>query len=86
MLLIINHLFFIITLLICIAFYTLAERKILSFFHRRFGPNIVGFVGLLQPLADGIKLIIKNIIIPLKAQLNIFLMAPLLLLILSLFV
>lgn len=51
---------------------------------RRRGPNIVGFGGLLQPFADGIKLLLKEIIIPAKANLNLFLLAPLLSLGLSL--
>ena len=45
--------------LIAVAYFTLAERKIIATVQRRKGPNIVGFAGLLQPLADGLKLFIK---------------------------
>ena len=50
----------IIFLLVAVAFYTLAERKVMASIQRRLGPNVVGPWGLLQPLADGLKLIIKE--------------------------
>ena len=74
----------IVPVIIAVAFFTLAERKILAAIHRREGPNIVGFWGFLQPFADAIKLILKEIIIPTKAYTFIFLLAPALSLFLSL--
>lgn len=73
----------IITLLISIAYFTLAERKIIASVQRRRGPNIVGFWGLLQPLADGLKLVIKEIIVPNFSNRGLFLFAPVITLILS---
>ena len=76
-------------LLIAIAFYTLAERKIMGGAQRRQGPHTVGSLelgvsGFLQPVGDGLKLIIKEMVIPSRANIQLFLMAPLLLLTLSL--
>jgi NADH-quinone oxidoreductase subunit H len=71
------------SLLISVAYFTLAERKFIASVQRRRGPNIVGFWGLLQPLADGLKLVIKEIIIPTLSNKGIFLLAPLITLILS---
>lgn len=51
-------------LLIAIAYYTLAERKIIAAIQRRQGPQVVGWHGLLQPLADGLKILVKEVIIP----------------------
>jgi NADH-quinone oxidoreductase subunit H len=73
----------IIPLLISIAYYTLAERKIMAAIQRRKGPNVVGFWGLLQPLADGLKLVIKEMIIPRRSNILLFIFAPMLTLILS---
>lgn len=81
--LILLMLFFIIFLLISIAFYTLAERKIIASIQRRKGPSLVGFRGFLQPFADGLKLILKEIIIPSRAKFLLFTLAPLLTFILS---
>lgn len=64
-------------LLIAIAFYTLAERKIMGGIQRRKGPNIAGFWGFFQPLTDGIKLIAKENIIPKKSNYFLFIIAPL---------
>lgn len=74
----------IICLLISIAYYTLAERKIMAAIQRRKGPNVVGIYGLLQPLADGLKLLSKELLIPTTANSRIFLFAPFLILVLSL--
>jgi NADH-quinone oxidoreductase subunit H len=59
-----------------VAYYTLAERKILGFMQVRPGPNRVGYWGLLQPVADGIKLLTKEFIIPTGANKFLFLAAP----------
>ena len=54
----------IIGLLISTAYIVLMERKIMASMQRRKGPNVVGIFGLLQPLADGLKLFLKEIIFP----------------------
>jgi len=61
-----------------VAYLTLAERKILGFMQLRPGPNRVGYWGLLQPLADGIKLLLKELIIPAEANKFLFVSAPVL--------
>jgi NADH-quinone oxidoreductase subunit H len=61
-----------------VAYLTLAERKILGFMQVRPGPNRVGWWGLLQPIADGIKLLMKEIIIPSSANKFLFVSAPVL--------
>lgn len=66
----------IIPVLLAIAYLTLAERKILSSVQIRKGPNVVGIYGVLQPLADGLKLFLKETILPNRANLIIFLIAP----------
>ena len=73
----------IVPLLITIAFFTLAERKVIAAVQRRRGPNVIGLIGLLQPFADGFKLLIKEIILPTKANILIFLFAPIITLTLS---
>ncbi len=67
-----------------VAYLTYAERKVLSAMQRRQGPMMVGPLGLLQPIADGIKLFSKETIIPAKADRVLFLLAPVLLFALSL--
>lgn len=74
----------VIPLLIAVAYFTLAERKIMGSIQRRKGPNVIGYLGLLQPLADGLKLFTKETILPSNANLVIFLIAPMLTFILSL--
>lgn len=74
----------IVCLLVAIAYYTIAERKIMAAIQRRRGPNVVGFWGLLQPLADGLKLIAKEMVIPSHSNSRIFVVAPLCVLTLSL--
>jgi NADH-quinone oxidoreductase subunit H len=74
----------IIPLLISVAYFTLAERKIMGSIQRRKGPNVVGYLGLLQPLADGLKLFVKETILPSNSNIVIFLLAPFLTFILSL--
>lgn len=74
--LIIQILIIVVPLLIAVAYFTLAERKILASVQRRQGPNIVGAYGAMQPLADGLKLFLKETIIPAKANSVIFILSP----------
>ncbi len=74
----------VVPLLISVAYFTIAERKIMGIIQRRKGPNVIGFVGLLQPLADGLKLFVKETIFPSNSNLIMFLVAPMLTFILSL--
>ena len=81
---ILKILIIIIPLLISVAYFTLAERKIMGSIQRRRGPNVIGYLGLLQPLADGLKLFVKETIFPSNANLVVFIFAPLLTFFLSL--
>jgi NADH-quinone oxidoreductase subunit H len=74
----------VLTVLIGVAYFTLVERKILSSIQRRKGPDIVGFLGIMQPLADGLKLFTKETIIPSNADTILFLVAPIITFVLSL--
>jgi len=68
----------ILPLLGMVAYYTLAERKVIAYMHVRVGPNRVGPKGLLQPIADAVKLMFKEMIIPTHADRYLFLIAPVL--------
>ena len=81
---ILKFLSLILPLLIGVAYFTLAERKILSTIQRRKGPNVVGFLGLLQPLSDGLKLFVKETILPSNSDVPLFILAPILTFFLSL--
>merc|ERR1712226_1216404 len=74
----------VIPLLISVAYFTLVERKIMGSIQRRKGPNVIGFLGLLQPLADGLKLFVKETILPSNANLLLFTLAPIMTFLLSL--
>lgn len=65
-------------LIIAVAYTTYAERKVIGYMQHRIGPNRVGFHGLLQPIADTVKLMFKEIIIPTRSDRFLFLLAPIL--------
>jgi NADH-quinone oxidoreductase subunit H len=66
----------ILPLLLAVAYFTLYERQLLAALQRRQGPNIIGFYGLLQPIADGLKLLLKESILPKRANFLIFILSP----------
>ena len=74
----------VVPLLISVAYFTIAERKIMGAIQRRKGPNVIGYIGLLQPFADGLKLFSKETTLPTSADTIVFLFAPALTFILSL--
>nr|AKI84654.1 NADH dehydrogenase subunit 1 [Crocidura palawanensis] len=80
----INLLILIVPVLLAVAFLTLVERKILGYMQMRKGPNIVGPYGLLQPIADAVKLFIKEPLRPLTSSVSMFIAAPILALTLAL--
>lgn len=81
---ILEILIIVVPLLVSIAYFTLAERKVIASIQRRRGPNTVGIWGLLQPLADGLKLLVKESILPSNANIIIFVLAPIITFLLSL--
>ena len=81
---IIKILSIIVPLLISVAFFTLAERKLMGAIQRRKGPNVIGYLGLLQAFSDGLKLFTKETTIPSNSNILIFIIAPMISFILSL--
>jgi NADH:ubiquinone oxidoreductase subunit H len=63
-------------LLVSVAYFTLIERQVLGVVQRRQGPNTVGIFGMLQPIADGLKLLLKESILPKSSNIVIFVLAP----------
>ena len=84
LLIILKILAIVVPLLISVAYFTLVERKLMGSIQRRRGPNVIGYLGLLQPLADGLKLFAKETILPSNANTVLFIMAPMITFILSL--
>ena len=80
----IKILIIVVPLLISVAYFTLAERKILGAIQRRRGPNVVGVYGLLQPLSDGFKLLVKETVLPSTANKFIFIISPIITFVISL--
>ena len=65
-------------LMLGVAYLTWAERKVIGYMQVRIGPNRVGPWGLIQPIADGLKLLLKEIVVPSGANKGIFIIAPML--------
>jgi NADH-quinone oxidoreductase subunit H len=68
----------VVPLMLSVAYLTYAERKVIGYIQTRIGPNRVGPWGLLQPIADGLKLLMKEVIFPARSNLYMFLVAPVL--------
>ncbi len=71
-------------LLLCVAYLTYAERRVIGLMQMRRGPNVVGPFGLLQPIADAVKLLFKEVIVPSPASKIVFIIAPMITFVLSL--
>jgi NADH-quinone oxidoreductase subunit H len=71
-----NLLLLILGVLIAVAFFTVAERKVIASVQRRRGPQVVGIWGTLQAFADALKLVGKELIVPARANLDLFILAP----------
>ncbi len=74
----------VVPLLLAVAYLTFFERKVIGAMQRRKGPNVVGPFGLLQPMADGLKLFLKETVIPTRANKPVFILAPIVTFFLSL--
>lgn len=83
-LLIIESVVIIVVLLLSLALMTLAERKVMGVIQRRLGPNKVGYWGILQPIGDGLKLVLKENVVPSHSNSEIYKIAPIITLLLSL--
>ena len=70
----------VVPLFVAVAYLTLWERKLIGWIQIRLGPNRVGPLGLLQPIADGVKLLLKEIILPTNASKGLFVLAPIMML------
>ncbi len=81
---IIEGLLVIVPALLSVAFVTIAERKTMASMQRRLGPNVVGYLGLLQAFADALKLLLKEFIAPTQANIIIFFLGPIITLTFSL--
>src|SRR6195256_5528039 len=68
----------VVPLMLAVAYLTLWERKLIGWIQIRIGPNRVGPYGLLQPIADGVKLLMKEIILPTNANKALYILAPIL--------
>ena len=68
----------VIPVMISVAYLTYFERRVIGFMQSRIGPNRVGYFGLLQPIADALKLMFKEIVLPTKSNNFLFFLAPLL--------
>jgi NADH-quinone oxidoreductase subunit H len=68
----------VVPIILCVAYLTLAERKVIGYMQVRIGPNRVGWRGLLQPFADVLKLLVKEVIVPSGANKFLFVLAPVL--------
>ena len=71
-------------ILLSVAFMTIIERKVLASMQRRVGPNTVGYLGVLQPFADALKLVVKETVVPQHATRSLFFLAPVISLVFSL--
>jgi len=80
---IIKALLIIVYVLLMVAFYTVLERKIIAYMQRRRGPNVIGPFGLLQAIADALKLLVKKTIYPQSSNVIIFIVGPMITFILS---
>ena len=74
----------VVPMLLAVAFVTIVERKMLAAAQRRVGPNIVGIFGIMQPFADALKLVVKEVIVPANSNKVLFYLAPMSTLIFSL--